>query len=99
MFLTVVLIKFHSIPLIGIGRREPCRSSFKYHEVLHVGSLCLIFGLLERPWVRVTVLAKKRDKYTFVSVRLSEVVPNGLLVFFPCYPFLSQCVDAWQVKL
>ncbi|XP_065826996.1 regulator of telomere elongation helicase 1-like [Oscarella lobularis] len=29
-------------------------------------------------------------------VRLSEVVPNGLLVFFPCYPFLSQCVDAWQ---
>lgn len=25
-----------------------------------------------------------------------RVIPGGILVFFPSYPFLKSCVDYWQ---
>ncbi|XP_017484013.1 PREDICTED: regulator of telomere elongation helicase 1 homolog [Rhagoletis zephyria] len=31
-------------------------------------------------------------------LNVSRIVPDGLLVFFPSYPLLNQCVDAWQAS-
>uniref|UniRef100_A0A034W2S9 Regulator of telomere elongation helicase 1 homolog n=2 Tax=Bactrocera dorsalis TaxID=27457 RepID=A0A034W2S9_BACDO len=31
-------------------------------------------------------------------LNISRIVPDGLLVFFPSYPLLNQCVDAWQAS-
>lgn len=29
-------------------------------------------------------------------VNFSRIIPGGILVFFPSYPFLDQCVNYWQ---
>ncbi|XP_037938569.1 regulator of telomere elongation helicase 1 homolog [Teleopsis dalmanni] len=31
-------------------------------------------------------------------LNVSRIVPDGLLVFFPSYPLLNQCVDSWQAS-
>ncbi|XP_053949811.1 regulator of telomere elongation helicase 1 homolog [Anastrepha ludens] len=31
-------------------------------------------------------------------LNVSRIVPDGLLVFFPSYPLLNQCVNAWQAS-
>lgn len=31
-------------------------------------------------------------------LNVSRIVPDGLLVFFPSYPMLNKCVDAWQAS-
>ncbi|XP_030569109.1 regulator of telomere elongation helicase 1 homolog [Drosophila novamexicana] len=47
---------------------------------------------------------KNRDNPKYISslgqtiLNVSRIVPDGLLVFFPSYPMLNQCVDAWQAS-
>ncbi|EDX17171.1 GD16747 [Drosophila simulans] len=31
-------------------------------------------------------------------LNVARIVPDGLLVFFPSYPMLNKCVDAWQAS-
>ncbi|XP_017055046.1 regulator of telomere elongation helicase 1 homolog isoform X2 [Drosophila ficusphila] len=45
-----------------------------------------------------------RDNPKYISslgqtiLNVSRIVPDGLLVFFPSYPMLNKCVDAWQAS-
>ncbi|KAH8266752.1 hypothetical protein KR026_000071 [Drosophila bipectinata] len=45
-----------------------------------------------------------RDNPKYISslgqtiLNVSRLVPDGLLVFFPSYPMLNKCVDAWQAS-
>ncbi|KMZ08357.1 regulator of telomere elongation helicase 1 homolog [Drosophila simulans] len=45
-----------------------------------------------------------RDNPKYVSslgqtiLNVARIVPDGLLVFFPSYPMLNKCVDAWQAS-
>ncbi|KAH8416818.1 hypothetical protein KR222_005993 [Zaprionus bogoriensis] len=47
---------------------------------------------------------KNRDNPKYIRslgqtiLNVSRIVPDGLLVFFPSYPMLNQCVDAWQAS-
>ncbi|XP_068158803.1 regulator of telomere elongation helicase 1 homolog [Drosophila tropicalis] len=47
---------------------------------------------------------KNRDNPKYISslgqtiLNVSRIVPDGLLVFFPSYPMLNKCVDAWQAS-
>ncbi|KAF8566980.1 hypothetical protein P879_09022 [Paragonimus westermani] len=34
--------------------------------------------------------------YILLAVELFKIVPNGLLVFFPSYAMMNQCVDVWK---
>ncbi|KAL7744472.1 hypothetical protein ACLKA6_001847 [Drosophila palustris] len=47
---------------------------------------------------------KNRDNPKYIRslgqtiLNVSRIVPDGLLVFFPSYPMMNQCVDAWQAS-
>ncbi|XP_030378751.1 regulator of telomere elongation helicase 1 homolog [Scaptodrosophila lebanonensis] len=47
---------------------------------------------------------KNRDNPKYIRslgqtvLNVSRIVPDGLLVFFPSYPMLNQCVDSWQAS-
>ncbi|EDW26039.1 GL14463 [Drosophila persimilis] len=47
---------------------------------------------------------KNRDNPKYISslgqtiLNVARIVPDGLLVFFPSYPMLNKCVDAWQAS-
>ncbi|KAH8300994.1 hypothetical protein KR044_009055 [Drosophila immigrans] len=47
---------------------------------------------------------KNRDNPKYISslgqtiLNVSRIVPDGLLVFFPSYPMMNTCVDAWQAS-
>lgn len=47
---------------------------------------------------------KNRDNPKYISslgqtiLNVSRIVPDGLLIFFPSYPMMNQCVDAWQAS-
>ncbi|XP_037894820.1 regulator of telomere elongation helicase 1 homolog isoform X2 [Glossina fuscipes] len=47
---------------------------------------------------------QNRDNPKYVSslgstiLNVARIVPDGLLVFFPSYPLLNQCVNSWQAS-
>ncbi|XP_061390735.1 regulator of telomere elongation helicase 1 homolog [Musca vetustissima] len=47
---------------------------------------------------------QNRDNPKYISslgstiVNVARLVPDGLLVFFPSYPLLNQCVNSWQAS-
>ncbi|XP_075156195.1 regulator of telomere elongation helicase 1 [Haematobia irritans] len=47
---------------------------------------------------------QNRDNPKYISslgstiLNVSRLVPDGLLVFFPSYPMLNQCVNSWQAS-
>lgn len=32
----------------------------------------------------------------FISVNFARIVPDGLLVFFPSYYMMNQCIECWK---
>jgi len=39
---------------------------------------------------------KKTKKNDFLLVKICEIVPEGLLIFFPSYQTLDSCLKIWQ---
>ena len=33
------------------------------------------------------------------AVNIARVVPNGMLVFFPSYPVMAECIEHWKVRI